>query len=153
MGNVSLSSISIECVRLMTQIKNGVLNTFDWGWILEIINVYMLQHQVLRWEIYKFFVYFICLFEVFRPTREFFTLLNMSPLPVKGCKFLPILGTYGHWAVWVFSVPHLLWHEASVYNGQPIINSLYMLGVRCECNDTVNSDRRVSICVCLSDIV
>ena len=33
-----------------------------------------------------------CLF-VCRPTREFFTHLEMSPLPVKGYKFL---GTYGY---------------------------------------------------------
>ena len=32
----------------------------------------MLQHQVLRRGIYQIFVYFICLFVVFRPTREFF---------------------------------------------------------------------------------
>ena len=36
------------------------------------------------------------LFGVFRPTQEFFTHLETSPLPVKGCKFLPMLGTHGH---------------------------------------------------------
>ena len=61
---------------------------------------------------------FVCLFGVFRPTREFFTQLEMSPLPVKGCKFWPMLGTHGHWAVrGLYSVSHLLWHGASVYNG------------------------------------
>ena len=40
-----------------------------------------------------------------------------SPLPVKGCKIWPILGTHGYWAVRVFSVPHSQWHGASVYNG------------------------------------
>ena len=39
------------------------------------------------------------LFGVFRPTREFFTHIETSPLPVNGCKFWPMLGTYGHWAV------------------------------------------------------
>ena len=28
-----------------------------------------------------------CLFGVYRPTREFFTHIQKSPLPVKGCKF------------------------------------------------------------------
>ena len=42
--------------------------------------------------------FFVCL-GVFRPTREFFSHLETSPLPVKGCKFWPILGTHGHWAV------------------------------------------------------
>ena len=41
----------------------------------------------------------ICLFVVYRPTREFFTHMETSPLPVKGCKFWPMLGTHGHWAV------------------------------------------------------
>ena len=30
---------------------------------------------------------FVCLFGVYHPTREFFTHMQMSPLPVKGCKF------------------------------------------------------------------
>ena len=38
----------------------------------------------------------IFLFGVFCPTQEFFTHLETSPLPLKGCKFLPMLGTYGH---------------------------------------------------------
>ena len=41
----------------------------------------------------------------------------MSPLPVKGCKFWPMLGTLAIEQWGYFSVPHLLWHEASVYNG------------------------------------
>ena len=49
---------------------------------------------------------FVCLFGVFRPTREFFSHIEKSPLPAKGCKFWPMLGTYGHWAVRIFSVPH-----------------------------------------------
>ena len=41
-----------------------------------------------------------------------------SPWPVKGCKFWPMLGTHGHRIERVlYSVPHLLWHGASVYNG------------------------------------
>ena len=39
---------------------------------------------------------FAFLFGVYHPTREFFTHMEMSPLPVKGCKFLPMLGTHGH---------------------------------------------------------
>ena len=34
----------------------------------------------------------------FRPTRELFTNMEKSPLPVNGCKFWPMLGTHGHWA-------------------------------------------------------
>ena len=30
---------------------------------------------------------FVCSFGVFRPTQNFFTHLQTSPLPVKGCKF------------------------------------------------------------------
>ena len=42
---------------------------------------------------------FLCLCGIYRPTRESFTHMRMSPLPVKGCKFRPMLGTHGHWAV------------------------------------------------------
>ena len=36
---------------------------------------------------------------VYHPTWEFFTHMETSPLPVKGCKFWPMLGSHGHWAV------------------------------------------------------
>ena len=45
-----------------------------------------------------------------------FGVLETSLLPVKGCKFLPMLGTYGHCAVG--SMPHLLCHRSSLYNVQ-----------------------------------
>ena len=41
----------------------------------------------------------LCLFGVLHPTREFFTHMETSPLPVKDCKFWPKPGTHGHWAV------------------------------------------------------
>ena len=41
----------------------------------------------------------VCLFGVFRSTREFFTHFEKSPLPVKGRKFWSLLANYGHWAV------------------------------------------------------
>ena len=37
----------------------------------------------------------VCLFGVFRPTREFFTHMETSPLSLKGCKFWHMLDTYG----------------------------------------------------------
>ena len=62
-------------------------------------------------------LYVYCLFRVYRPTREFFIHIEMSPLPVKGCTFWPMLVTHciGQWGF--FSVQHLLWHGAFVYNG------------------------------------
>ena len=44
-------------------------------------------------------VLFVCLYGVYRPTHECFTHMVTSPLPVKGCKFWPILGTHCHWTV------------------------------------------------------
>ena len=40
--------------------------------------------------------FFRCLFGGFRPIHEFFTHIEMSPLPVKACNFFHMLGTYGH---------------------------------------------------------
>ena len=51
------------------------------------------------------FHYRICLFvRGFRPTRQFFTHMETTPLPIKGCKCWPMLGTRGHWAVRVLRV-------------------------------------------------
>ena len=60
---------------------------------------------------------FICLVEVFRSTREFFTHLRTSTLPVKGYKFdlSSTLMTIRQWGC--FNVPHLLWHGSFLYYG------------------------------------
>lgn len=50
------------------------------------------------------------------PTNEFFTYMYTSPLPMTYF-FLRMLGTHGQRSVGFFSIPHLLWHEVSVYNG------------------------------------
>ena len=67
---------------------------------------------------------FVCLFGVYHPTREFFTHMETSPLPVKGCKILPMLSTYAI-EQWVFfNVPHLQWNGPILYNGhlrRPVI--------------------------------
>ena len=60
---------------------------------------------------------FVCLFVVFRPTREIFSHMVTSHLPVKGCKFWPMLGTHGHWVLRVLKRATPLWHRASVYEG------------------------------------
>ena len=59
--------------------------------------------------------FFVC-FEVFVQHESFSCHREPSPLP-KGCKFWPIHGTRGHWAVKAICVPHLLWHGTFVYNG------------------------------------
>ena len=52
---------------------------------------------------YKIFsVCLIVCFEVFVPLEDFFTHMETSPWPVKGCKFWPMLGTHGHCPVKVF---------------------------------------------------
>ena len=49
--------------------------------------------------------FLVCL-ECYRPTREFFTHIETSPLSVKGCKFWPILSPSGHWKVRVSLACH-----------------------------------------------
>ena len=60
---------------------------------------------------------FVCLFGVYRPTREFFTQMETSPLPVKCCKPWPTPGTQFATEQWVLpNVPHLLRHGPTVHN-------------------------------------
>ena len=64
-----------------------------------------------KWTIKKFLpimvhnqtCFFVCV-EVFVPLENI-THMKMSPVPVKDCKFWPMLGTYGHWA------GKVLWHS------------------------------------------
>ena len=61
---------------------------------------------------------FLCLFvclEFFVILEHFFTHLETSPLPMKGCKLCSELMAIEQWGF--FRVPHLLWHGSSVYNG------------------------------------
>ena len=49
---------------------------------------------------------FVCLYRVYRSALEFLTHLETSPSLVKGCKFWPMLGTHGIWAVRVTLACH-----------------------------------------------
>ena len=55
-------------------------------------------------------------FGVYRPTREFFTHMDTSPLLVKGCKCSALMAIE-QWGF--FSVPHLLRHGPTLYNDHP----------------------------------
>ena len=60
--------------------------------------------------IYMYIVFhiylFVCLFRFFVPLENFFTHMETSPFPVKGCNFWPMLGTHGHWAARFFLACH-----------------------------------------------
>ena len=62
-------------------------------WAVTVLNV---QHVL--WHGLTLYLFFV-LFGVLRPTREFFTHKETSPLPVNGFKFWSTLGTRGNWAV------------------------------------------------------
>ena len=59
----------------------------------------------------------MCLFGIFRPIRGFANKLDMKLLPMKGCKFWLLFCTYAIEHLSFFSMPHLLRHRTSVYNG------------------------------------
>ena len=59
---------------------------------------------------------FVCLSGIFRPTREFFTHSETSPMPVKGCNFDFCSALMAIEQLGFLSVPHLLWHVASFCN-------------------------------------
>jgi hypothetical protein len=52
---------------------------------------------------------FACLFSVLHPAQEFFIDIETSPLPVKVARFM-CFAQGG-----IITVPHLLWHGASVF--------------------------------------
>ena len=59
-------------------------------------------------------MYFCLFWGILSHSRQILTHLETSPLPVKGSKFWPMLGTNGHWAVNT-DMPHLLWHGPTFY--------------------------------------
>ena len=58
------------------------------------------------------FFSWVFFFWVYRPTREIFTLMETSPLQILTCSPLMVIEQWGF-----LSVPHRLWHRASVYYG------------------------------------
>ena len=75
--------------------------------------------------------YHVCLFIwIYRPTREFFTHMGMSPLPVKAGNIWPMLGTPGHWAVRVISCAFIIWSWmfiCNIYLESSRLKSIYSL--------------------------
>ena len=57
--------------------------------------------KTMCYEIHILMFGFFFSFWVLSPTREFFTDTETSPSPMKGCKFLHMLGTYDCWSVMV----------------------------------------------------
>jgi hypothetical protein len=56
------------------------------------------------------------LFTVLRPAQEYFTYMETSPMPVKGCTNLGLcLALRAFEQGGIFIVPHLLWHGTSVF--------------------------------------
>ena len=62
-----------------------------------------------------FDTFFLCLFGVFRPTREFFTHFETSPWRAANFDLCSALIAIEQWGY--LSVPFLLWHGASICNG------------------------------------
>ena len=79
---------------------------------------------------------FVCLYRVSRPTREFFTHMETSPLQIlKLCSVLMAIEQWGF-----FSVLHLLWHDASVYHGH-LLGPVTLIRLAVELSPTVCRDR------------
>jgi hypothetical protein len=66
--------------------------------VLLILNLVIIFKFALCWICFLFWLINDWLFTVLRPAQEFFTHMETSPLPVKGCKFRRMLSTQGLWA-------------------------------------------------------
>ena len=79
---------------------------------LEWLHVLGILTMVIQWNFL-----FSCLFGVLRPTSRFFHSYKDVTITGEGLQILTCAGTYGHWAVTVYSVSHLRWHVASIHTG------------------------------------
>ena len=89
--------------------KHGVTFTPYMDTISRAVDVVLL----VRWKNNSVLLLFWGFF--YPPTRDIFTHLETSPLPVKGYKFWPTL-TYAIEQWRFFYVIHLLWHGPTPYN-------------------------------------
>ena len=79
----------------------GAITTFSIRLIKHPIFRLLVKRSNPLWHCRDMIVWgcFVCLFGVFRPTREFFTQMETSLIPVKGCKFCPMFGIHCFWTV------------------------------------------------------
>ena len=92
---VSVFFMYTHVMYIMQTVKtDNALRKLQRQWVAEVHH-----YTITTTSSYCFLYSFVSLFAPFRPTRECYTHMEMSPLPVKGCKFWPMLVTQGHWAV------------------------------------------------------
>ena len=117
---------------------NLINKQYDWCFTILIISWFCFSLYVmlnLLFEIWNIALYlnckkgmenskskivmFVCLGGVYRPTREFFTHMETSPLPVKAANFdlcsWPSLMAIEQWGF--FNISHQLWHGPTLYTG------------------------------------
>ena len=99
-------------MEILLIIAKCFLNVLQWDFVEFCFKLYI-KHQIIS---YQQFIYwnsiFVCL-GGYPPTREFFTQhYRWRSANFDLCSALVAIGHSGF-----FSVPHLLWHGASVYNG------------------------------------
>ena len=82
-----------------------------------VVQYHMQQHSCVHFQGRLFL--FIWLFGILLPIWEFFTHMETSPYQWRASNFdlysALMVMTHKQW--WFFSMPHLLWHWASTYNG------------------------------------
>mgnify|MGYP003690142205 CR=1 FL=1 len=90
---------SLSCIFMIAQIIINSLTSLEQTFIntIKIVPTNLLHTVKMSLVDYKHLIGNIYqrynnLFEVYRPTSKFFTHMETSPLPVKGCTFLPMLG-------------------------------------------------------------
>ena len=77
--------------------------SLSYKWVIRWANPQN-KHEITLYGQYIKYTDVVDLLGVFRPTREFFTHIETSPLPVKGSKYWIMLGMKGHWQWGIFSV-------------------------------------------------
>ena len=72
-------------------------------------------NKIHRWEM-KLLGFLICLFLILCRTRESFTQMEKSPLPWRAAYFVLYSAIIVIEQCWFFSLTHILWHRATVYD-------------------------------------
>ena len=90
---IKVNPVTITSARTRYRTGHVKAATFRTWYGCFYINMYILyiQDDLVNHK-YDVWIVFFCLFD--RPTREFFTHMETSPLPLKGCKFWHMIGTY-----------------------------------------------------------
>ena len=128
-------------IKLMLHLIQYINELYDYRtvWLSSYLAIELLAKELSYFVLFFVFCFFFACLWFIAHSRIFHSHMETLPLPVKGCRFWPMLGTLGHWAVRVrahiFVGLPFCWQtdKSDMYRQQAQIRAMIISYTRREC--------------------